>query len=416
MPTSTSVASPPAGDREIVQGPAALIDRVADWLMEQALAQTALDDLFQGCCERLLGAGIPLSRAHITFRVLHPLYEAIGMTWVRGSAVESASYVHREGEQPPEPFASSPLWHMVRTQLPFLRRRLTGDEAIVDFPALAELRDSGATDYLGYLVYFGGGPRDGIAGFWTTDRPSGFREQDIRDLLRIQQRLGVASKVRIKEHIALNVVTAYLGQSAGRRVLAGQIQRGDGETIHAVIWYSDLRGSTPMADTLPRDDYIRTLNDYFECAGGAVLAHDGEILAFIGDAVLAIFPIDENPEAITRACERALAASREAQRRLATVNLRRRETGEEQLTFGLALHLGDVLFGNIGLPERVSFSVIGSTVNEVARLEALTKELGRQVLATGAFASHTSVMWDNLGRHQLRGVGACLEVFSPAEG
>jgi adenylate cyclase len=416
MPTSTSVASPPAGDREIVQGPAALIDRAADWLMEQALAQTALDDLFQGCCERLLGAGIPLSRAHITFRVLHPLYEAMGMTWLRGSAVESASHVHREGEQPPEPFASSPLWHMVRTQLPFLRRRLTGDEAIVDFPALAELRDSGATDYLGYLVYFGGGPRDGIAGFWTTDRLSGFREQDIRDLLRIQQRLGVASKMRIKEQIALNVVTAYLGQNAGRRVLAGQIQRGDGETIHAVIWYSDLRGSTPMADTLPRDDYIRTLNDYFECAGGAVLAHDGEILAFIGDAVLAIFPIDENPEAIPRACERALAASREAQRRLATVNLRRRETGEEQLTFGLALHLGDVLFGNIGLPERVSFSVIGSTVNEVARLEALTKELGRQVLATGAFAGHTSIMWDNLGRHQLRGVGAPLEILSPAEG
>ena len=115
----------PAGDREIVQKPAALIDRVADWLMEQALGQTALDDLFGGCCERLLGAGIPLSRAHITFRVLHPLYEAMGMTWLRGSGVESESYIHREGDQPPEPFASSPLWHMVRTQLPFLRRSLT---------------------------------------------------------------------------------------------------------------------------------------------------------------------------------------------------------------------------------------------------------------------------------------------------
>ena len=149
--------------------------------MEQALGQTALADLFGGCCERLLGAGIPLSRADIAFRVLHPLYEAMGMTWLRGSGVESESYIHREGEQPPEPFASSPLWHMARTQLPFLRRRLTGDEAIIDFPLLAELRDAGATDYLGYLVYFGGGPRDGIAGSWTTDRPSGFREQDIRD-------------------------------------------------------------------------------------------------------------------------------------------------------------------------------------------------------------------------------------------
>jgi adenylate cyclase len=127
MPMSNSVPSPSAADREIVQGPAALIDRAADWLMEQALGQTALEDLFQGCCERLLGAGIPLSRAHITFRVLHPLYEGPAMTWLRGSAVESASYVHREGEEPPEPLASSPLWHMVRTQLPFLRRRLTGD-------------------------------------------------------------------------------------------------------------------------------------------------------------------------------------------------------------------------------------------------------------------------------------------------
>jgi adenylate cyclase len=152
MSTSSSVASHPAGDREIVQEPAVLIDRAADWLMEQALGQTALDDLFGGCCERLLGAGIPLSRAHITFRVLHPLYEAMGMRWLRGSGVESASYVHREGEEPPEPFASTPLWHMVRTQLPFLRRRLTGDEAIVDFPVLAELRDAGATDYLGDLL------------------------------------------------------------------------------------------------------------------------------------------------------------------------------------------------------------------------------------------------------------------------
>jgi adenylate cyclase len=145
------------------------------------------------------------------------------------------------------------------------------------------------------------------------------------------------------------------------------------------------------------------------------LPHYGEIVAFIGDAVLAIFPVDENSDATTRACERALAACREAQSRFAAVNLRRKEKGEDQLAFGLALHLGDVLFGNIGLPERVSFSIIGSTVNEVARLEALTKELGRQILATRAFAGHTSIMWGNLGRHQLRGVGAPLEILSPAE-
>ena len=139
-----------------------MIDRAADWLMEQALGQTALADLFGGCCERLLGAGIPLSRAYIAFRVLHPLYEAMGMTWLRGSGVESASYIHREGEQPPEPLASSPIPHMVRTQLPFLRRRLTGDEAIIDFPLLAELRDAGATDYLDYLVPSAAAPGTGL--------------------------------------------------------------------------------------------------------------------------------------------------------------------------------------------------------------------------------------------------------------
>jgi adenylate cyclase len=169
-----------------------------------------------------------------------------------------------------------------------------------------------------------------------------------------------------------------------------------------------------MADVLPRDDYIRTLNEYFECAGGAVLAHGGEILAFVGDAVLAIFPINEEQESAL-ACSRALSACREAQGRLAAANQNRQALGEDPLSFGLALHLGDVLFGNIGLPERVSFSVIGPTVNEVARLESLTKELDCRVLASGTFARHTSIPWDDLGCFEIRGVRAPIEVFTPTE-
>lgn len=302
---------------------------------------------------------------------------------------------------------------MVRQQQPLLRRRLTGEEALVDFPVLAELRDAGATDYLAYLIYFGGGPRDGIAGSWATDRPTGFSDRDIQSLLRVQRRFGVAAKMRIREKIAENVVHTYLGRNAGRRVLRGQIQRGDGETLRAAIWYSDLRGSTRMADALPRDDYIRTLNGYFECAGGAVVAQDGEVLSFIGDAILAIFPIDGDTAG--EACSRALAAARKAQARLEVLNESRRAAGLEPLSFGLGLHLGDVLFGNVGLPERVSFSVIGATVNEVARLEALTKELGHPVLATAAFAQQTAIAWRELGPFELRGVGAPIEVLAPAE-
>lgn len=413
MATPKSELPPDGGPQGTGREPAVLIDRVANWLIEQALGETALEALFEGCCERLLGSGIPLSRAHITFRVLHPLYEAMGMTWTPGDGVQTQSYVHHEGEGPPEALAKSPFWHMIQTKTPFLRRRLVGKEAMIDFPVLAEFRDAGATDYLGYLVYFSGGVRDGIAGSWITERRSGFNDRDVRSLLRIQQRLGVACKMRIREQIALNVVTAYLGESAGRRVLSGQIQRGDGQTIRAVIWYSDLRGSTRMADVLPRDDFIRTLNEYFECAGAAVLAHGGEILAFIGDAVLAIFPIIEE-EASELACSRALSACNEAQGKLAAVNRDRQAQGADPLSFGLALHLGDVLFGNIGLPERVSFSVIGPTVNEVARLEALTKDLDCQVLASGTFARHTSIPWDDLGRYEIRGVRAPMEVFTPS--
>jgi adenylate cyclase len=216
----------------------------------------------------------------------------------------------------------------------------------------------------------------------------------------------------LRGEIAKSVVATYLGPDAGLRVLDGQIRRGDGETVRAAIWYSDLRNSTPMADRLPPEAFIQALNDYFECAGGAVLRHDGQILNFIGDAVLAIFPIGKGVGA-RRACRRALAAGKDAQGALVSANRRRAELGQDVLSFGLALHLGDVLLGNIGVPERISFSVIGSTVNEVARLEALTKKLKRPVVASGSFAAQAPGAWDDLGAHRLRGVKAPLQVFAP---
>ena len=266
---------------------------------------------------------------------------------------------------------------------------------------------------MGYIVPFGENELDGMAGSWSTDRPSGFSDDDLQALLRLQQRLGVACKMRIKEQIARNVVTAYLGPDAGLRVLSGQIRLGDGETIRAAIWYSDLRDSTRLAESLSQDDFIQLLNIYFECTGGAVLAHGGDILNFIGDAVLAIFPIKNGQSTEQQACSRALAASQDAQRRLAAVNRDRKREGAEPLVFGLGLHVGEVLFGNIGVPERVSFSVIGPTVNEVARLEALTKKLGHPVLASENFACNTADEWVRLGCHKLHGVGDPIEVCAP---
>lgn len=401
---------------EPLRGPGSfgLIDAVADWLINEALRESDIEDLFQGCCDRLLSAGVPLWRGHITFRMIHPLYFSMGLIWRRGEALAVETYPFPENGKIDPQFLASPLYHMIRTQIPFLRRRLVGDEAVLDFPVLPELRDSGGTDYLGFVVSFGAGMFDGMAGSWASDRPSGFSDSDLQALRRIQRRLGLACKIRVKEQIARNVVTAYLGTLAGQRVLDGQIRRGDGETIRAVIWYSDMRGSTTLAERLTRDDFIQILNDYFECTAGAVQSQGGEILAFIGDAVLAIFPLDGEGNGAQQACAKAMMACREAQERLRTINARRSETGAEALSYGLALHLGDVLFGNIGVPERVTFSVIGPTVNEVARLEALTKELERPVLASANFVQHTDSPWTSLGEHALRGVGKPIEVFVPA--
>ena len=391
----------------------ALIGRTADWLMDQALGNADFETMFAGCCERLLAAGVPLWRGHITFQVLHPLYSGMGLTWQRGGAVELLNYPHSGNAQVTEAFKASPLYHMIRTGIPYLRRRLVGSETIVDFPFLAELRDRGATDYFGFLIYFGEDHLDGIVGSWATDRSSGFSDLDIQSLLRVQKRLGVACKMLMKHQIARNVVTTYLGRNAGLRVLRGQIHRGEGERTRAVIWYCDLRGSSALADALGPEEFISCLNDYFECTGGAVMAEGGEILNFIGDAVLAIFPIEKGKRGVRNACKRALKASSDSQNRMARLNKKRGEEGAAPLSFGLALHLGTVVFGNIGLPERLSFSVIGATVNEVARLEALTKELGRPVLASETFAQHTTIDWEKLGKHKLRGIGEPIEVMAP---
>ena len=219
--------------------------------------------------------------------------------------------------------------------------------------------------------------------------------------------------MQTRDDIARNVMTTYLGPVAGLRVLAGQIQRGDGETIRAAIWYCDLRGSTEMAERMSHDAYIDILNQIFDCTGGAVVSAGGEILAFLGDAVLAIFLIEADDTSPEAACVRALEAARDAGRRLATVNQSRGE--RPPLVYGLGLHLGDVMFGNIGVSERLSFSVSGAVVNEVARIEALTKELNQVVLASGPFAAAATANWQSLSEHDLRGVSERFEIFTLAD-
>lgn len=392
--------------------PNILIDQVTDWLMGEALGEPDIERLVEGTVARVDAAGIPIQRFQISFKMLHPLYSGMSLTWRRGEQVE-VTQLERTLDSDDPVWLRSPLYHMIQRRITSLRRRLVGPESMLDFPLLEELRAGGATDYYAFLIPFGDGQDDGLIGSWVTDRKRGFLDADLRALHRIQRRLAVACRMTIRRKVAENVVETYLGRGAGERVLAGQIRRGDGETIPAVIWYSDLRGSTAMAEKLSREAYTEVLNCYFGCVGGAILDAGGEILDFIGDAVIAIFPIDGDATRRGDACARALGAAHDAQRRIDGTNADRATHGMPQLSYGLALHVGHMMFGNIGTPERLSFSVIGPSVNQVARLEALTKEVGRPIVASRAFIDSCPGNWESVGKHKVQGIAEPLEIFAP---
>lgn len=410
------VMESPAGPSDEISG--GLLSGVADWIMEAAIADTPIDRLLGGVCLRLMGAGVPLERVHLSYRTLHPSTESVSLVWTPNEPVRSMEHMHGASSGPN--WRRSPFYFMIQNDLTAIRRRLVGPAALRDFAVLDDLEQEGMTDYLALMVRFRETPNDdaaahggGIVTSFATKRPNGFTDADISALLRVKQRLGVAAKMAIRNQIATNIVNTYLGPRAGEEVLSGRIRRGDGRTIHAVVWYSDLRGSSSLADSMPSSRYIALLNGYFECAAGAVIQAGGEVLNYIGDGVLGIFPIDGASDA--EAAASALEAAVEARRRLTDVNENLAAMGAAPLNFGVALHVGDVVFGNIGSGTRLAFTTIGAAVNEVARLEELTKALDAPVLMSGEFkAALAEPIVETLtpyGFRELRGIGAPLDVY-----
>lgn len=215
------------------------------------------------------------------------------------------------------------------------------------------------------------------------------------------------------------LLKTYLGERTGERVLAGRTTRGEGEKIHAVIWLCDLRDSTRLSQSVPVEEFFRSLNEFFECTAGAVLEHGGEILSYIGDAVFAIFAIGGTERPLNEACFReegacaaALAAARDAKARVDALNQQRKARGSPPLEFALAIHVGDVMYGNLGVARRMQFTVIGVAANEAARLAGMCRELGRSVLVSSAFPSCFPNEMTSLGHHSMRGVEAPQEIFT----
>ncbi|MEW9806584.1 adenylate/guanylate cyclase domain-containing protein [Mesorhizobium marinum] len=397
---------------------ATLVTGINEWLVDQALGSPDIVTMFEGLCNRIHAIGVPLGRARLTWPTLHPLFQAETILWTRGKETEFEQFVHQETAS--EAWLRSPMKYMMDANIDLLRRNLDGPSRLLDFPVLEEVAANGMTDYL--VIRTGLSVKNdtattgqiGIIGTWSADRKGGFTNSELEALQKIQRRFAVACKTVIQARIARNISETYLGREAGSRVLAGSIRRGDGAETRAVVWYNDMRNSTALADTMAGQDFIELLNEYFDCTATPIIEAGGEVLDFIGDGVLAIFPYNDADEqkAAVGAATTALRNVLAARDRL---NEARREKGLFPVRFGIGLNTGTVMFGNIGISQRLAFSVIGPTVNEVSRIEGLTKATGVDALVTRDIVALQPDQWVSIGRQRLPGVSEEMELFTYAK-
>jgi class 3 adenylate cyclase len=238
------------------------------------------------------------------------------------------------------------------------------------------------------------------------------------ELGRLHEIIPVLSRIYevfATKSVSNSLLQTYLGRHTGEKVLKGLVKRGDSEELNAVIWFCDLRNSTPLADSMPRDEFLAILNRFFECMVKPVVEYGGEVLNFIGDAVLGIFPLLDGGSTYQRACDDALSAAADAKERMKKFNVERAEEALDPLDFGIGLHLGKLTYGNIGIPERLQFTVIGAAANEASRIEGLTKELEHTVVTSSAFVERCSSPLTPIGEFELRGVRDKQMIFVPED-
>src|SRR5215469_4999645 len=375
------------------------IRAAVDWLTDGARSAPQPEQVLAQLSERLVDCGIPLWRVAVFVRTLHPQVMGRRFVWRPGAEVEISEAPYELLET--ATFRESPITRVYQTGQA-IRRKLADPHCAADFPILAELQAEGVTDYLVSPLVFTDGAVHAVT--CTTRQPGGFTDDEIAGIEAIITPLARVAEVRALRRTASVLLDTYVGHDAGERILAGQIRRGDIEEIHAAIWLSDMRGFTALSDRQPPRVLIELLNRYFDCQVPVILEHGAEVLKFMGDGLLAIFAISGDEAEV---CKRALAAARQAQANVAALA----SEAMPGLRFGLALHIGNVLYGNIGSCNRLDFTCIGPAVNFAARIEKLAGELGRGVLASSEFAKHCRGEFTALGEFTLPGFSAAQLVF-----
>jgi adenylate cyclase len=380
------------------------LQKLIEWLVDGARSAPSPPAMMTETCERMVAAGLPLWRVGVFVRTLHPDVVGRNFIWRPGAeiVVGTANYDALDSDD----FRHSPL-AVVFEEGCEIRARMDGPDAR-RFPLFDDLREEGVTEYIALPLM----QVDGTVhvSSWTTKQPGGFTDahiEAIRALVPPLSRLIEVTRLRFMSTILLDT---YVGNRAGERIMRGQIRRGHAESMQAAIWLSDLRGFTALSDRLPAETVVDILNQYFDCQVSAIATHGGEVLKFMGDGLLAVFPIDEYIGDAGKACAKVLEAAREAR---ANVEAMRFPIGEtiERFRFGVALHVGRILYGNIGGGNRLDFTCIGPAVNLAARLEKMASRLHRTVVASNAFAEACPGGWEDLGEFPIAGFSKTERVY-----
>jgi len=379
---------------------------VAAWLMVEARHITSPQELIEKLAARLDAAGARVDRLVVSLTTLHPQLVAWGCFWKRGE--KAALFFGQHGVENSDAYVGSPL-DFVRQQQRAFRRRI---EALVperDHSFLFDMHAAGMTDYVALPMVFGSGAVNAFTA--ATAAPGGFDDNDLDRIAALANLLAPLVEILEERRMTLGLLDAFVGPRISKRILDGQVKRGDGDRIEAAFWYSDLRGFTGLSESLQADQLLQLLNEYFENCAAAAAARGGEILQFIGDAILIVFEIRRREEE-REVCEAALDAAIDAFNGIAVVNHRRRHAGLQEIEFGLGLHIGMVTHANVGAPNRLAFNVVGPAVNKTARIQALTKEAGVPLLLSKEFSRHIKRPLRSLGSFELRGVAGSHEIYT----